>query len=65
MHTISESGHTGDVLAALHLLHHTLLAMDAMGEHGMADADLLDTHPRLDQASPLAHQALEDPEEEG
>ncbi len=64
MHTISESGHTGDVLAALHGIYQTLRAMDAMNDGaGINSDDLRDTHPRLDQASPLLHQGLDGDED--
>ncbi|MFK7889244.1 MAG: M20/M25/M40 family metallo-hydrolase [Granulosicoccus sp.] len=56
MHTISESAHTGDVLAAVHVLKNTLLEMDK-------DTNLDDTfrqsHPRLDQTKPITHQGFE------
>ena len=52
MHTISESGHTGDLLAAIHVLKETLMTMDQ-------DDNLLETfrdsHPRLDLTSELTH----------
>ncbi|MFK7854255.1 MAG: peptidase M42 [Granulosicoccus sp.] len=56
MHTISESGHTGDVLAAIHVLKATLLAMD---EEDDLDQLFRTSHPRLDQTSPLTHQGYE------
>jgi len=56
MHTISESGHTGDVLAAIHVLKHTLLEMDAEDD---LDELFRSSHPRLDQSRPLAHQGSE------
>ena len=56
MHPISESGHTGDVLAAIHLVTGTLQALDAQDD---GSGRLRDTfrqgHPRLDQAAGLAH----------
>lgn len=51
MHTISESGHTGDVLAAIHLL--AGLVEDLGSAHrgkGLARKDLEDNHPRLDRS---------------
>jgi len=51
MHTVSETGHTGDLLAATHLVAETLLAMDAAD---MKSDDLREGHPRLDMAEPLA-----------
>lgn len=59
MHTISETGNTQDVLAAIHALHHTIQALDAMPD---LKREFLDNHPRLDQASPLAHQGSAKPE---
>ncbi|PID62929.1 MAG: peptidase M42 [Gammaproteobacteria bacterium] len=60
MHTISESGHTGDVLAAIHVLKETLLAMDAT--ENLADV-FRDRHPRLDEATPITHQGFDKLEE--
>ncbi|MEM9602632.1 MAG: peptidase M42 [Pseudomonadota bacterium] len=57
MHTISESGHTGDVLAAIHVIANTLLALD--GETDLADG-FRRGHARLDQATALAHHSLTD-----
>ena len=63
MHTISESGHTGDVLAALHGLVETLRHMDAMNDGaGICSDDLIAAHPRLDQAVGLGHQAVDEDE---
>ena len=62
MHTISETGHTQDVLAAIHALTQTLQAMDAMPD---LPREFLDNHPRLDQASPLTHQGSDKPDSEG
>ncbi len=51
MHTISETGHTGDVLGAIHGLDATLRHMDQMnGGKGLTRADLKNHHPRLDEA---------------
>ncbi len=50
MHTISETGHTGDVLAAIHMLYHLLVHMD---EQGLTAEDFRSGHPRLDAAEPL------------
>ena len=55
MHTISESGHTGDVLAAIHVLKSTLLAMDQ--EEDLHHA-FRTSHPRLDQTETLSHQGF-------
>ncbi|MBR9903699.1 MAG: peptidase M42, partial [Gammaproteobacteria bacterium] len=62
MHTISETGHTQDVLAAIHALTHTLQALDAIPD---LQREFLDNHPRLDQASPLTHQGSDKPDSEG
>ncbi len=45
MHTISEAGHTGDVLAAIHVLAKTLQSID---EQALTPSDFRDGHPRLD-----------------
>ena len=56
MHTISESGHTGDVDASIHAIYQTLLHMDGMnGGKGINADDLRNGHPRLDQSTPLTH----------
>ncbi len=56
MHTISESGHTGDLDAAIHALYETVRHMDGMnGGEGIRAQDLKDAHPRLDDASALSH----------
>lgn len=56
MHTISEAGHTSDVLAALHGVVETALALDVEGADPAALRQRFrDHHPRLDQASPLRH----------
>ncbi|MBT5738557.1 MAG: peptidase M42 [Planctomycetes bacterium] len=52
MHTISESGHTADVIAAVHALVATLRRMD---EQGTTSADLCSAHPRLDGIESLSH----------
>lgn len=56
MHTISETGHTSDVLAAL---HGVVAAARLLDERG-ADPEALrrhfrEHHPRLDRADPVAH----------
>lgn len=56
MHTISESAHTGDVLAAIHVLKATLLSMDE--EQDICDA-FRSSHPRLDKTTPLVHQGFD------
>lgn len=52
MHTISETAHTGDVLAAVHGVLETLRLLDA---EGVTANDLRDGHPRLDRAEALQH----------
>ena len=56
MHTISESGHTGDVLAAIHVLKETILALDAEDDPAAA---FRDEHPRLDDTTPIVHQGFD------
>lgn len=54
MHTISETGHTLDVLAAVHGMEATLREMDTMNKgKGLSRNDLQNEHPRLDEAKPL------------
>lgn len=60
MHTISESGHTGDVLAAIHVLKETLLEMDKSNDLRQS---FKTTHPRLDDTSPITHQGFDKIEE--
>ena len=56
MHTISEIGHTGDVIACIHALHATLRRLDAENEGtGITRDDFRRRHPRLDQGTVLAH----------
>ena len=50
MHTISESGHTGDVLAAVHGMFHMLQAMEAQK---LSAEDFRGGHPRLDEVTPI------------
>lgn len=56
MHTISESGHTGDVLAAIHVLKDTILSLDAEKDPHEA---FRSEHPRLDDVKPLVHQGYD------
>ena len=54
MHTISETGHTADVLAAIHGMIATFRAMDKMNRgKGITRDDLKNGHPRLDAAASL------------
>ncbi len=59
MHTISETGNTRDVLAAAHALAGTIQALDTLPDPHQA---FRDNHPRLDQATPLAHQGSAKPD---
>lgn len=60
MHTISESGHTFDVEAAIHAIHETIGYMDTLhGGKGITRDDLCETHPRLDDATALTHRVPE------
>lgn len=60
MHTISETGHTRDVDAAIYAIFETLRHMDGMnGGSGISRDDLRDSHPRLDQTSDLTHRPAE------
>jgi len=56
MHTISESGHTGDVLAAIHVLKETIMNMDA--ENDLPEA-FKTGHPRLDGLDEITHQGFD------
>ena len=54
MHTISETGHTTDVLGAIQGMIETFKAMDKMNRgKGISRDDLKDGHPRLDEAKGL------------
>jgi putative aminopeptidase FrvX len=54
MHTISETGHTGDVLAAIHGIETSFRAMEKMNRgQGIKRQDLEDNHVRLDGAKVL------------
>ena len=54
MHTISESAHTGDVLAAIHGIEATLRKMNGMnGGSGVTRDDFRNRHVRLDEIDPL------------
>lgn len=58
MHTISESGHTGDVDAAIYALFYLLERMDRMNNgKGIDIDDLRNGHPRLDRSAGLLHGA--------
>ncbi|TXD38814.1 M20/M25/M40 family metallo-hydrolase [Lujinxingia vulgaris] len=56
MHTVSELGHTGDVLASIYAIVRTLQKMDeANGGKGLTAEDFRNGHPRLDQVEKLTH----------
>ena len=59
MHTISETGNTRDVMAAIHAITRSLQALDALPD---PHREFLDNHPRLDQAGALGHQGADKPE---
>ena len=61
MHTISETGHTGDVLSAIWAMVHTLEEMDAQ----KVSADhFRENHTRLDTIEPVSWRAVEEKKEE-
>jgi len=53
MHTISETGHTGDVRCAIEAITRSIQALD---KQGATSGEWPTDQPRLDQASPLKHQ---------
>lgn len=54
MHTISETGHTKDILASIAGMEATLRDLDAMNKNkGITTDDLKNNHPRLDTISTL------------
>ncbi|MDN3516853.1 M20/M25/M40 family metallo-hydrolase [Aquisalimonas lutea] len=61
MHTISETGNTSDLLAAVHALTYAVQALDALPD---PHREFLDNHPRLDRAGTLAHQGSAKPDDE-
>ncbi len=59
MHTISESGHTRDVDAAIYGLYEMLRQMDGMNANaGIQGDDLKENHPRLENSVELLHRAF-------
>src|SRR5690554_88480 len=65
MHTISEVGHTGDVIASIHVITEALKAMDAAADaKGGLHREFQNGHPRLDQAVALGHQGSEGGEDD-
>ncbi|MFG6667958.1 M20/M25/M40 family metallo-hydrolase [Halomonas sp. HNIBRBA4712] len=61
MHTISETGNTQDVLAAIHVLVEAIKLLDEVDD---IDNLFYDHHPRLDQASALDHRGSDKPDDE-
>ncbi|RDV37331.1 M20/M25/M40 family metallo-hydrolase [Bradymonadaceae bacterium TMQ3] len=56
MHTVSELGHTGDVLASIYAIVRTLQKMDEANDgKGLTAEDFRNGHPRLDQVETLTH----------
>ena len=59
MHTISESGHTGDVLASIHGTIALLKHLDNMhGGQGASADDFKKGHPRLDQSNHMNYETV-------
>ncbi|MEZ6137096.1 MAG: M28 family peptidase [Pirellulaceae bacterium] len=59
MHTISESGHTSDVDAAIYSMFHLLKHMDEQNAgQGIQAVSLRSGHPRLDNSAPLKHRPV-------
>jgi endoglucanase len=62
MHTISETAHTGDILASIYAMTYLLQKMDAARSgQGLTREAFYQDHPRLDLASSLQHIALSSP----
>ncbi len=58
MHTISECGHTGDILSAIWVIYELLHHLDGMHKGAGANADDFRAgHPRLDRADALEYPA--------
>jgi len=55
MHTISETGHTGDVLAAVHAVTETVARLDRENRGNKLHQRFQENHPRLDEAGALSH----------
>lgn len=51
MHTVSELGHTGDVLGCVDVLHRWL---ETVAANRLSAKDFKEGHPRLDHATPIA-----------
>jgi endoglucanase len=62
MHTVSESGHTSDVDAAIYGLFETLRFMDQLNNgNGISAEDLKSGHPCLASSKAMGHQPYEAP----
>ncbi|MEM8882589.1 MAG: M20/M25/M40 family metallo-hydrolase [Planctomycetota bacterium] len=61
MHTISETGHTGDLIAASHLCFELIRLLDA---RGISADSFREGHPRLDGSEALGWQAPKDEAED-
>ena len=57
MHTVSETGHTGDVLAAAHAVFELVKRLEA---DGTTRADFVEGHARLDAAAPVDRNEADD-----
>ena len=57
MHTVSELGHTGDVLCAIHAMHGLVEGMEKSKLN--AEELLTNRHPRLDRATPRVYERAE------
>jgi endoglucanase len=61
MHTVSETGHTGDLLAATHLVVQMIRLLD---ERGIKAKDFRDGHPNLGESTPITWQPGDGNDEE-
>ena len=61
MHTISETGHTGDLIGATHLVADTIRLLDS---RKITAESFRDGHPNLGEAKPLTWQAGDEGEDE-
>lgn len=60
MHTVSETGHSGDVMAAVHAIVGAVEDMERMnGGAGVRGEDIVSRHPRLDQARVFTREELQ------
>jgi len=61
MHTVSETGHTGDLLAATHLTAQTVRLLE---DRGIRAKDFRDGHPNLGESTPIEWQAADGDDED-